>query len=109
MTTLRPQSSSYLQSMLLGDQMELSPRPGMDDDIDIDLDLDPGPPNDQDNDYIIEDAKSENTAEHLGPSIEVGNDDVMHDGDHTFTDVQEQDVEFLDEELYDAHDRILTD
>ncbi|KAI9783372.1 MAG: hypothetical protein M1839_003907 [Geoglossum umbratile] len=109
MTTLRPQSSSYLQSMLLGDQMELSPRPGMDDDIDIDLDLDPGPPNDQDNDYIIEDAKSENTAEHLGPSIEVGNDDVMHDGGHTFTDVQEQDVEFLDEELYDAHDRILTD
>jgi hypothetical protein len=109
MTTLQPQSSSYMQNMLLGEQMEMSPHPGMDDDIDIDLDLDPGPPNDQDNDYIIEDAKSENTAEHLGPSIDVGNDDVMHDGDHTYTDVQEQDVEFPDEELYDAHDQVLTD
>ncbi|KAI9766983.1 MAG: hypothetical protein M1840_005941 [Geoglossum simile] len=109
MTTLQPPSSSYLQNMLAGEQMELSPHPGMDDDIDIDLDLDPGPSNDQDNDYIIEDAKSENTAEHLGPSTEVGNDDVMHDGDHMCTDAQEKDVEFPDEELYDAHDQVLTD
>ncbi|KAH0556742.1 hypothetical protein GP486_005469 [Trichoglossum hirsutum] len=109
MTTLQPQPSSYLQSTLLEDQMELSPGPGVGDDIDIDLDLDAAPPNDQDNDYIIEDARPEDIAERMGPSIEAGNDDVMHDGDHTFTDDQERDVEFHDEELYNTHDQTLTD
>jgi hypothetical protein len=109
MTTLQHHPSSYLQTMPLEDQMELSPGPGMGDDIDIDLDLDAGPPNDQDNDYIIEDARSENTVEHIGPSVEIGDDDLMHDEDHTFTDAQEQDVEIADEELYGVNDPIPTD
>ncbi|KAH0547840.1 hypothetical protein FGG08_000098 [Glutinoglossum americanum] len=109
MTTLEALPSSYPQNILLEDQMELSPGPGMGDDIDIDLDLDAPPPNDQGGDYIIEDAGSETAAEHMDPSVELGNDDVMRDEDLSFTDVQEQEVEIPDEELFDAHDPILTD
>ncbi len=92
--------------------MELSPEfdrlPGTDGDTDVDLDLAQDELQDQDNDYIIEDARSENaTGDHVFPT-ETRNDDVMLDDGGSQSDLQ-YDVLLQDEDLDDAGDYIQHD
>jgi len=78
---------------------ELDRRPGIDEDIDIDFDFANEQLQDQDNDYIIEDARSEAGTGAQDLSAETGNDDVMLDEEgspaemHDDTLVQDEDVD----------------
>ncbi len=100
----------YLDVPTQEDVMELSTdfdrHQGTDGDTDIDIDLVPDVPDqpqDQDNDYMIEDTRSEGgTGTQTFPS-ETGNDDIMLDDGVSQGDINEANI-ILDEDLDDAGD-----
>lgn len=97
----------YLDVPTQEDVMEVSTdfdrHPGTDGDDDIDIDLLSDQPQDQDNDYMIEDTRPEGATGSQTFPDETGNDDVMLDEEDSQIDINE--VDFLqDEDLGDAVD-----
>ncbi|KAI9701033.1 MAG: hypothetical protein M1836_001701 [Candelina mexicana] len=87
------------------DSMELSSdfnrQRGTNEDIEIDLDLTGDDGQDLDDDYMIEDAKSEAGADNQAEGPPSVNDDLMLDDD-TVSQTMQDDVTLPDEELYDV-------
>ncbi|MCJ1361894.1 hypothetical protein MMC16_000995 [Acarospora aff. strigata] len=94
------------------DVMELSPdsdqHPGKDGDTDIEIDFAEDQTQDQDNDYIIEDARSEGGVGAQEFPVETGNDDVMLDEEGSQGDLHDDTLP-EDEDLDDAGDYIQYD
>lgn len=97
----------YLDVPTQEDVMELSTdfdrHNGTDGDTDIDIDLVPDQPEDQDNDYMIEDTRSEGGTGSQAFPNETSNDDVMLDDGGSQADLNEANA-LQDEDLDDAGD-----
>ena len=108
MTALQTHPAPFLEVTVADDHMELSSEvdrlagAGEDIDVDVDLDLASDRAGDDDEDYIIEDARSE-LADDRALMSEAVNDDVMHDEDRPLSNMGDDNT-YHDEELGDVDD-----
>lgn len=111
MTSTQPLPLPYLELPMPDDVMELSSeydrRPGTDEDIDIDIDFVTEEVQDQDNDYIIEDA-SEVGIGGQDSVVEMGNDDIMLDEEGSLAETHD-DTLVQDEDIDDVRDFTLNE